>query len=241
MPGCASDDAVRGTLLARRGARDVGIARAHRRVPRWPGRIMHGAHAVIAPRLLVIPLAGITQIAVADANRLLIAWGHRLGECNRPFRTEAFALEVDGEPVSIALSASTVSDTVDVYRRGEVVELARLCSAPTARWATRVMIRLWREVAAPRWMSWPVVAAISYQQNAHYRGDIYRFDGWTKVRSDVGKSTGGGAWSRKRYAGDAVLGSKSLWVWRYVDSPAPAAPPDIREGPNLDNGRRHAS
>ena len=76
------------------------------------------------------------------------------------------------------------------------------------------MLRIWREVCAPRWHYWPVRAAVSYSQNQRHEGRIYRFDGWTKVTDQAG-STGGGAWSRKRYAGDAHHGKKTLWLWEY--------------------------
>jgi hypothetical protein len=98
--------------------------------------------------------------------------------------------------------------------RGEVVELGRLCAAPEDRWATRPMLRLWREVAAPRWPHWAVSAAVAYSQNARHAGDIYRWDGWTRISDNCG-SSGGGAWSRKRYATEAVHGRKSLWLWQY--------------------------
>lgn len=166
------------------------------------------------PRLLKVPMSGLLPIDIADANRMLVRWGHRLGPANRPFRQEAYALELDGRPVSVAVSASIVSATVAGYGRQEVVELARLCSDPAAAWATRVMLRLWREVCAPRWDCWPVRAAISYSHNAMHRGTIYRMDGWERITETAG-SSGGGAWSRPRYGGEAVAGSKTLWVWRY--------------------------
>jgi hypothetical protein len=168
---------------------------------------------VAQPRLLDVPMVALSPLQMHDANRLLLKWGHRLGPINRPFTMQAFALELDGEPVSVAVSASTVSDTVAGLRRMEVVECARLCSCKP--WANRVMLRLWREVCAPRWPDWPVLAAISYSQNAHHRGDLYRFDGWTQMSDRAGASSGGGAWSRKRYATDAVYGKKSLWIWLY--------------------------
>lgn len=155
------------------------------------------------------------SISVPEANGLLVAWGHRLGPCNRPFSQRAYALLVDGAPVSLAMSASAVSSTVADLRRDQVVELARLCSAPGAAWASRVMLRLWREVFAQRWPDWPVLAAVSYSQNAHHRGDLYRFDGWTKVRDDAGKPPGKTATWAKYNADAPQLGPKSLWVWRY--------------------------
>lgn len=166
----------------------------------------------------LIPTVAVEEIEVDDANRLLVEWQHNLGPCNRPFGQQAFALHIDGHPISVALSASMVSKHVSdiegniVATRGETVELARLASAEP--WATRVMIRLWREVHAHAWPYWPVWKAISYHQNNRHTGDVYRFDGWEKIRCDSG-SSGGGAWSRKRYASDEAHGKKTLWLWRY--------------------------
>ena len=112
---------------------------------------------------------------------------------------ESYAFEVQSEPIGVAVSASIVSDHVQQYRREEVVELARLCVNPDHRWATRVVLRLWREVAAPRWKCWPIRAAVAYSQTRRHEGDIYRFDGWT-LKADGAGSSGGGSWSRKRYA-----------------------------------------
>lgn len=170
--------------------------------------------AVTQPRLLDAPMVGLSPIGMLDANRLLDAWGHRLGPINRPFTSQAFVLELDGTPISVAVSASIVSATVAGLARTEVVECARLCSDPVHPWATRIMLRLWRAVCAQRWPDWPVIAAISYSQNAHHRGDIYRFDGWQKLSENCG-SGGGGAWSRPRYGSDVVYGKKTLWVWRF--------------------------
>lgn len=178
------------------------------------------------------PIVGLTPIEPAEANAYLREWGHKLGPVNRPFRMEAWALEVDGRPVCVAVSASTVSSEVAAYRdepgpdgkprrvevgrwrRTEAVELARLCAEPGNTWVNRAMLRLWREVLAPRWACWPVKAAISYSKNATHTGDLYRFDGWEKCQEDAG-SSGGGRHSRKRCATDAVYGPKTLWVWRY--------------------------
>lgn len=168
--------------------------------------------AVAAPSLL--PLVAVEQATMGEANQLLVQWGHYLGPCRRPFGQQAFVLEVDGRPVAAAVSASIVSATVAEFSRGQVVELARLCAAPDARWSTRVMLRLWREVLADAWPHWPVHAAVAYSQNARHQGDIYRFDGWTKITDKAG-SSGGSAWSRKRYASDAAHGRKTLWLWRY--------------------------
>ena len=188
-----------------------------------------------------LPVAGLLPVPLARANSLLEKWGHYLGPVNRPFGSQSWTFEVAGQAVAVAVSASTVSEHVAyldslpifaltkkgrlgeqvgqlTYRvrlsRGELVELARLCSAPDCHWATRPMVRLWREVAAPLWPHWQLTAAIAYSQNSRHQGDIYRWDGWVKVADNCG-SSGGGAWSRKRYATDAVHGRKTLWLWRY--------------------------
>jgi hypothetical protein len=154
------------------------------------------------------------------ANSLLVEWGHYLGPMERPFGWQAFVLDVAGDPVSVAVSASTVSSTVAGLDRGEVVELARLCSAPSARWATRPTLRLWREVGAACWLNkypdWRLSAAVAYSQNARHGGDIYRFDGWERVTDRAGAPSGPGAtWSRQRGAEHPAAGRKSLWLWRY--------------------------
>ena len=164
--------------------------------------------------LLLIPLMGLYPISLEEANSFLVLWQHRLGSVNRPFRSEAFILKLHEQPISVAVSASIVSAMVAGFSRQEVVECARLCSSPEHPWATRIMLRLWREVCAPLWKSWPVKAAVSYSHNAHHKGDLYRFDGWEKISDNCG-SNGGGAWTRKRYASDAVYGQKTLWLYRY--------------------------
>jgi hypothetical protein len=163
-------------------------------------------------RLFDAPLAGIFPLDIGAANRFLLRIGHKLGACNRPFRQEAYGLELQGSLVAVAISASIVNGPVGGFERQEVVELARLGASEP--WANRIMLRLWREVCAPKWDCWPVKAAVSYSHNATHRGDIYRFDGWERVRDDCG-SSGGGSWSRPRYASDAVHGRKTLWLWRY--------------------------
>lgn len=171
--------------------------------------------AVVQPRMLDVAPATFDTLDMALGNELLVAWGHRLGPLNRPFSQRGYVLLVDGEPVSLAMSASAVSGTVAGYTRNEVVELARLCSRPGHAWASRVMVRMWREVFARRWPDWPVRAAISYSLNAEHRGDLYRFDGWAKVRDDAGHPPGATATWAKYGVDHPARGPKTLWVWRY--------------------------
>lgn len=169
-------------------------------------------NAIAQRRLIETPAAGLYPIALGDANRLLVAWKHKLGACERPFHSEAFAFEVHGEPIAVAISASIVNGPVGGFGRMEVVELAR--QGASRSWANRVMLRLWREVCAPSWPCWKVKAVVSYSHNGMHSGQLYRFDGWRKVRDDAG-SSGGGTWSTKRDADDVKRGSKSLWLYEY--------------------------
>ncbi len=162
--------------------------------------------------LSVASAAALEEVSLATANSLLERWGHYLGACERPFGSSSHVLLVGGEPVSVAVAASTVSATAGGYSRQQLVELARLCSAPGASWATRVMLRLWREVCAPAWPHWPAAAAVAYSQSDRHEGRIYRFDGWQLVNENAG-SLGGGTWSTGRDAGHAARGRKRLWLY----------------------------
>lgn len=156
---------------------------------------------------LVGPLAAWDGLENELADEALVEWGHWLGGCNRPFGRQSFGLTVCERLVAVAVSASTVNAKCAGYQRGRVVELARLCSHPDHRWATRVALRLWRETAAAAWPYWPVEALVSYSSATRHRGDIYRFDGWRRVR-DMRGSTGGGTWGQKQ-----PTEAKTVWAY----------------------------
>lgn len=161
----------------------------------------------------MFPLASFDAIEHSEANAYLEAWGHYLGECDRPFGRQSFGLYVANRLVSVAVSASTVSSTCGGYQRDQVVELARLASAPSDRWATRVCLRLWRQQAPACWAPkyWPVQAVVSYSNETRHKGDIYRFDGWRKVAVMRG-SAGGGTWTNKQEPE-----AKALWVYELPE------------------------
>lgn len=145
------------------------------------------------------------------ANELLVEWDHPLGPCTRPFGREYFVLVVSGEPVALASSVSTVSAPVyQQYTRRNVVELGRLARSPRHPHALRAMLRLWREYLAPMWAYWPVEAAVSYALPGT-TGDLYRFDGWKKVR-ECRPWAGGGTRARPPRK---IEGVKSLWIYEY--------------------------
>lgn len=172
-------------------------------------------------RLLECPIAGVNRISNGLCNDLLVKWEHKLGPCERPFLTESFAFEVDGEPIAVAMSCSIVHGPVAGYRTQQVVELARLASCN--KWANRIMIRSWREILAPKYSAWKPLAVVSYSHNALHGGEIYRTDGWRKVTDKAGSTGKGGNWGRRGrgYANEAIHGLKTLWIWEYPEMVQP--------------------
>ncbi len=171
-------------------------------------------------RLLECPILGLNRISNELANECLVKWDHKLGPCNRPFLTESFAIEKEGEPIAVAMSCSIVHGPVAGYSVKEVVELARLCSSTP--YLNRVMLRLWREYCAPNYGAWRPKAVVSYSHNGLHSGDIYRFDGWGKVTDKAGSTGKGGNWGRrgKGYANQVIHGRKTLWIYEYVGEKA---------------------
>lgn len=158
--------------------------------------------------MLFPPIAHMEAIDRAELNRCLVAWGHRMGPYTRPqFEIEAHhALFERGEPVAVAAAGETVREVVGQtqLRRGEVVELVRLCAARP--YLCRPMLRLWREMVFPSLAAVhgrPI--AVSYQDEALHTGDVYRFDGWLLL----GRAGGGGPDSRTGRAGRKMR----VWGW----------------------------
>lgn len=151
--------------------------------------------------MTLFPLAAFDLIENAEADARLVEWGHWLGACQRPFGRQSFGLTVAGRLISVAVSASTPGARCGGFKRAEVVELARLCSSPRDLWATRVTLRLWRELAPRAWAAtyWPVIACVSYQDAFRHCGDVYRFDGWRKIADTQGGRAGiNTGWTRPR-------------------------------------------
>jgi len=159
----------------------------------------------------LFPLARFDRIANSTARSLCVQWGHYLGGCGRPFGVQSFGLSVSGLGViSVAVSASIAGITCDGIPRFDCVELARLCTLPSERWATRVTLRLWRQLAPAEWAreQWPVRALVSYSDKTRNTGDIYRFDGWKRGSDVRGRTSVGG---RQR---GATCNPKSVWVFQ---------------------------
>lgn len=159
---------------------------------------------------MLFPPVTFEPVSHSLADECLKEWNHYLGPCNRPFGRQSFALALrDVGPISIAVSASTVSTTCGGFDRKEVVELARLCSKPGYAWATRVCLRLWREVGTLDWAVkyWPIVAAVSYSEIGRHDGNVYRFDGWRRFTKVRGGTAGGARCGKKQYK------AKVLWTY----------------------------
>ena len=160
----------------------------------------------------------ITRLAQGEANVFLERWGHPLGGCNRPFEQNFWGMVVRSKVVAVVVTASPVSPTVRddnerTWERKQVVELARIGSAPGKNWATRPLLRLWREVLVHEWASWTPKLLISYALPGT-AGNIYRFDGWTKIR-EVNKAAPGKSsqWAKGSATDTIGTGKKTLWAW----------------------------
>lgn len=175
----------------------------------------------------LFPIATLQSVEIADANRLLSAWGHKMGACNRPeeYGLWSHALFHAGEPVAVTVTATLVRDHVGGgngwLTRENCVELARLCSGRPA--LCRAMLRLWRELVFPTLRK---PHAMSYQDADLHTGATYRNDGWERV----GEVCRGGSTDQR----SGRVGRRK-WVWVYpppsrVDRPRPLAS-DLRPEP----------
>jgi hypothetical protein len=153
------------------------------------------------------------------------AW-HDLGEETRPFSYTAFGLYVQGEPVAVATAGTTVSPSVEASAgldRLNTIELTRICRspAPAAKGVLRAMLRLWRDfLAVPYWSYRPDVAKralVTYSLPGKNGGDLYRFDGWVRLRPCRPWHGNGTSWQR----GSRVGTPEALWAYWLTDGQAP--------------------
>lgn len=164
----------------------------------------------------LFPLVTFDQINLETANRLLVLWQHQMGPLNRPMNggllsgggDVAHGLQFEGEFVAVTTTSSLIRENVAGFphlNRSNTVELSRLCACRPG--LCRVALRLWREfVFAPLGIPW----AISYQDHHRHTGDVYRFDGWTKIgASRSGPDRRSGRKGR----------NKRIWLWPKPSSP----------------------
>jgi len=154
--------------------------------------------------LLVAPFISFDAVDATQGNRMLVAWGHRMGPVNRPMgATWWHALHHNGEPVAVVCAAALICERVAGFDRSEAVELARLCAVRPD--LCRPTLRLWREFVLPALQAkhgyqW----AVSYQDEALHSGNVYRFDGWVDL-----EQSRSGTDARSNRKGR----SKRIWAW----------------------------
>jgi len=69
------------------------------------------AAVLIAPSMF--PISAFQPCEVAEANQLLVAWGHKMGALNRPkYGDLAHVLMHDGEPIAVCTTSTLIRDGV---------------------------------------------------------------------------------------------------------------------------------
>jgi hypothetical protein len=170
------------------------------------------------------PPITIRQVKRKQSNPLVGAW-HDLGEETRLFSYTAFVLYVLDEPVAVATAGTTVSSSVDQslgLDRLNTVELTRICrsNTPRAKGVLRAMLRLWRDFLAVPYWTWRTDvdkrALVTYSLPGKKGGDLYRFDGWVRLRP-CRPWHGPGKWQ----SGSRVGTPEALWAFWLPDGVAP--------------------
>jgi hypothetical protein len=213
-----------------RSAPPIRVALPHGRQAQLPGVLWPNPSvwklSARVPRTAAPPIA-IRQLNRKQANVLTGAW-HDLGAETRPFAYTAFGLYVQDEPVAVATAGTTVSASVDQSAgldRVNTIELTRICRspAPIAKGVLRAMLRLWRDFLAVRyWTFRPNIekrALVTYSLPGKQGGDLYRFDGWRRLR-DCRPWHGNGTWQH----GSRVGTPEALWVYWLRDGQTPEPP-----------------
>lgn len=151
--------------------------------------------------MLIAPIVHFAQIEPDEADRALVAWGHKMGPCSRPMGTlRAHGMFAHGKLCALTVTADLVRETCAGLRRDEAIELARLCAE--RRDLCRPMLRLWRDFIFPAFGTpW----AVSYQDEQLHTGDVYRFDGWVQLQT--------GARSGPDRRSNRKVRVKTIWGW----------------------------
>lgn len=160
---------------------------------------------------MLLPIASLEPIGRSDLNACLTAWGHKMGEWNRPLMKEWLTgLFHEGRLVAVLAAAGLIRERCGGFTREQAFELGRVCAV--RRDLNRAALRLWREFVFPSiCRAEGYRAVISYQDAVIHSGDLYRFDGWRRV----GKSRSG-ADQRTGRRGR----SKVIWAFDYREAAA---------------------
>lgn len=160
--------------------------------------------------MLADPLVSFDLIDRDEANECLERWRHRMGPIKRPlFRAPIdFGLREMGELQGVICCDTLIRETCG-FTRYDAFELSRMCAA--APRINRALIRLFTEFAQPAVARvWGTQWAISYQNAKMHRGDLYRFDGWLRLRE-----TRGGPDPR---AADTTVTANERVIWGWHPS-----------------------
>lgn len=158
-----------------------------------------------------------------ELNRCLLEWQLRVGEIHRPTGGWSHGLRQGDRLLAVVATDILIRERVAGFDRSEAIELSRLCAAQHG--LCRVALRLWRifvfpAIAQARGCRW----AISYQDVAQHRGNLYRFNGWVRLAtSRSGTDTRSGRRGR----------SKVIWGWCEDDDirrQATRSPRDRKDG-----------
>jgi antitoxin VapB len=157
--------------------------------------------------LLIDPLGSFDLVDRDEANDCLVRWGHQHGANNRPrFCVPIdFGLRRKGNLVAVAMADTLIRPTCD-FTRNDAFELSRLCAAEPR--ISRLMLRMWTELGYPEIVrTWGTPWAISYQDATKHTGNLYRFDGWVRLRF-----TQGGSDPRAR---ESTESARKRWIWGW--------------------------
>lgn len=158
--------------------------------------------------MLIAPILHCAQIEPDEADRALIAWGHKMGPCRRPIGTlRAHGMFAHGKLCALTVTADLIAETCAGFRRDQAIELARLCAE--RRDLCRPMLRLWREFIFPAFC---VPWAVSYQDEKLHTGNVYRFDGWVQLHQRARSGTDARGHSTT-IGGKRVGRTKTIWGW----------------------------
>lgn len=113
----------------------------------------------------------------------------------------------DGELLAVVATDTLIRERVAGLSRHDAIELSRICAVEPG--LCRVALRLWRMFVFPglcaeRGCRW----AVSYQDAALHKGDLYRFDGWIRIgQSRSGTDPRSGRPGRRKV------------IWGWCDDP----------------------
>lgn len=169
---------------------------------------------------VLFPFLNFDSIELADANRCLREWGHRMGELHRPANygpVWCHGLFHESRLVGVCTTSKIIRERVGgcpARTRENTVELSRMCADRPS--LCRVVLRLWREFVFPN-LGFPW--AISYQDSALHSGNLYRFDGWQRFPLK----------SRSGFDARSGRAGRSKWIWGWPVDPSLRATWEVQE------------